>query len=155
MQNARLDEAQTGIEMDRRNINNLKYADDTTLMAESREELKSLFMKVKEQNERAGLKLNIQKIKIVPSGPITSQQINGEKMETVIQFIFLGCRITAEDDCSLVIQRWVYLYFSPLCFTSLLFPVIYKASYNNYFAFLFLGDGFDHCLLYNIMNLHP
>ena len=109
MQNARLDEAQTGIEMDRRNINNLKYADDTTLMAESREELKSLFMKVKEQNERAGLKLNIQKIKIVPSGSITSQQINGEKMETVIQFIFLGCKITAEDDCSLVIQRCLLL----------------------------------------------
>ena len=108
-QNARLDEAQTGIEMDRRNINNLKYADYTTLMVESREELKSLFMKVKEHNERAGLKLNIQNIKIVPSGPITSQQINREKMETVIQFIFLGCKITAEDDCSLVIQRCLLL----------------------------------------------
>ena len=78
-------------------------------MVESREELKSLFMKVKEHNERAGLKLNIQKIKIVPSGPITSQQINREKMETVIQFIFLGCKITAEDDCSLVIQRCLLL----------------------------------------------
>ena len=83
MQNARLDEAQTGIEMDRRNINNLKYADDTTLMAESKEDLKSLLMKVKEETEKAGLKLNIQKTKIMGSGPITSWQIDGETMETV------------------------------------------------------------------------
>ena len=90
MQNARLDEAQTSIKIARRNINNLRYADDTTLMTESKEELKSLLMKVKEVSEKAGLKLNIQKTKIMASGPSTSWQINGETMETVIDCFFLG-----------------------------------------------------------------
>ena len=97
MWNARLDEAPAGIKIARRNINNLKYADDTTLMAES-EELKSLLMKVKENSENAGLKLNIQKMKIMASGPITSWQIDGETMETVIDFIFGGSKVTADGD---------------------------------------------------------
>ena len=100
MQNARLDEAQAGIRIAKRNINNLRYADDTTLMAESEEELKSLLMKVKEERGEVGLKLNIQKTKIMASGPITSWQIGGKKMETVRDFIFLGSKITADDDCS-------------------------------------------------------
>ena len=99
MQNARLDEAQAGIKTARRNINNLKYTDDTTLMAESEEELKSLLMKVKEESEKVGLKLNVQKMKIMVSGPITSWQIDGETMETVTDFIFLGSKITADGDC--------------------------------------------------------
>ena len=98
MRNARLDEAQAGIKIARRNINNLRYADDTTLMAESEEELKSLLMKVKEVSEKAGLKLNIQKTKIMASSPITSWQIDGETVETVTQFILLGSKITAELD---------------------------------------------------------
>ena len=105
MRNARLYEAQTGIKIARRNINNLRYADDTTLMAESKEELKSLLMKVKEKSEKAGLKLNIQKIKIMASGPITSWQIDGETVETVTGFIFLGSTITADGDCSHEIKR--------------------------------------------------
>ena len=100
MWNAGLDEAQSGIEIARRNINNLRYADDTTLMAESEEELKSLLMKVKEESEKAGLKLNIQKTKIMASGPITSWQTEGETMETMTDFIFLGSKITAESNCS-------------------------------------------------------
>ena len=100
MQNARLDEAQAGIKIDGRNINNLRYADDTTFMAESKEELKSLLVKVKEESEKAGLKLNIQKIEIMASGPITSWQIGGKKVETVTNFIFLGSKITADSDCS-------------------------------------------------------
>ena len=99
MQNARLDEAQAGIKIAKRNINNLRYADDTILMAESEEELKSLLMKVKEESETADLKLSIQKTKIMASGPITSQQIDGETMETVTDFIyftFLGSKITAD-----------------------------------------------------------
>ena len=100
MQNTRLDEAQTGIKIARRNINNLRYADDTTLMAESEEELKSLLMKVKEESGKAGLKLNIQKAKSMASSPITSWQIDGETMETVTDFIFLGSKITADGDCS-------------------------------------------------------
>ena len=99
MKNARLDEAQAGIKTARRNINNLRYADDTTLMAESEEELKSLLMKVKEKSEKAGLKINIQKTKIMASGPISSWQTNGEKMETVADFIFLGYKNTADGDC--------------------------------------------------------
>ena len=99
MRNAGLDEAQAGIKIARRNINNLRYADDTTLMAES-EELKSLLMKVKVESEKAGLKLNIQKSKIMASGPITSWQIDGETMETVADFIFLGSKITTDGDCS-------------------------------------------------------
>ena len=99
MRNAGLNEAQTGIKIVRRNINNLRYADDTTLMAES-EELKSLLMKVKEKSEKVGLKLNIQKTKIMASGPITSWEIDGETVETVSDFIFLGSKITADGDCS-------------------------------------------------------
>ena len=98
MQNASLDEAQTGIKIAGRNINNLRYADDTTLTAESKEGLKSLLMKVKEESEKAGLKLNIQKTKIMASGPNTSWQIDGETMEMVSDFIFLGSKITAEGD---------------------------------------------------------
>ena len=100
MRNAGLEEAQVGIKIARRNINNLRYADDTTLMAESEEELKSLLMKVKEESEKVGLKLNIQKTKIMPSSPITSWQIDGETIETVTDFIFLGSKITADGDCS-------------------------------------------------------
>ena len=100
MRNAGLEEAQAGIKIARRNINNLRYADDTTLMAESKEELKSLLMKVKEESENVGLKLNIQKTKIMASGPITSWQIDGETVETVADFIFLGSKITADGDCS-------------------------------------------------------
>ena len=109
MQNARLDEAQAGIKIARRNINNLRCADDTTLMAESEEELKSLLMKVKEESEKAGLKLNIKKTKILASSPITSWQINGETMETVTDFIFLGSKITADGDCSHEIKRCLLL----------------------------------------------
>ena len=98
MRNARLDEAQAGIKIARRNINNLRYADDTTLMAESEEELKSLLMKVKEESEKVTLQLNIQKMKIMASGPIASWQIDGETMETVADFIFLGSKITADGD---------------------------------------------------------
>ena len=104
MWNAGLDEAQAGIKIARRNINNLRYADDTTLMAESEEEL-SLLMKVKEESEKAGLNLSIQKTKIMASGPISSWQIDGETMKTVIDFIFLGLKITADGDCSHEIQR--------------------------------------------------
>ena len=100
-----LDKAQAGIKIAGRNINNLRYADDTTLMAESKEKLKSLVMKVKEENEKAGLKLSIQKTKIMASSPITSLQIDGETMETVTDFIFLGSRITADGDCSHEIKR--------------------------------------------------
>ena len=109
MQNARLDEAEAGIKVARRNINNLKYADDTTLMAESEEELNSLLMKVKEKSEKAGLKLNIQKTKTVASGPITSWQIDRETMETMADFIFLGSKITADGDCSHEIKRHLLL----------------------------------------------
>ena len=105
MQSARLDEAQARIKIPGRNINNLRYADDTTLMAEREEELKSLLMKVKEESEKVGLKLNIQKIKIMASGPITSWQINGETVETESDFIFLGSKITADGDCSHEIKR--------------------------------------------------
>ena len=105
MRNARLDEAQAGIKIARRNINNLRYADDTTLMAESEEELKSLLMKVKEESENAGIKLNIQKMKIMASGPITSWEIDGETVETVSDFIFGGSKITADGDCSHEIKR--------------------------------------------------
>ena len=100
MRNAGLDEAQTGIKTAGRNVNNLRYADDTTLMAESEEELKSLLMKVKDESEKAGLKLNIQKTKITASSPITSWQTDGETMETVTDFLFLGSKITANGDCS-------------------------------------------------------
>ena len=109
MWNASLDKAQAGIKIARRNINNLRYADDTTLMAESEEELKNPLMKVKEEREKAGLKLNIQKTKIMASSPITSWQIDGETMVTVTDFIFLGSRITADGDCSHEIKRHLLL----------------------------------------------
>ena len=109
MQNARLDEAQAGIKIAGRNINNLRYADDTTLMAESEEELKSLLMKVKEESEIVGLKLNIQKTKLMASGAITSWQIDSETMETVTDFTFLGSKITADGDCSHEIKRHLLL----------------------------------------------
>ena len=109
MQNARLDEAQAGIKIAGRNINNLRYVDDTTLMAEREEELKSLLMKVKEESEKVGLKLNIKTTKIMASGPITSWQIDGEKMETVRDFIFGGSKITADGDYSHEIKRHLLL----------------------------------------------
>ena len=109
MRNAGLDEAQAGIKTAMRNINNLRYADDTTLTAESEEKLKSFLIKVKEENEKAGLKLNIQKTKIMTSSPITSWQIDGEAMETVTGFIFLGSKFTADGDCSHEIKRHLLL----------------------------------------------
>ena len=109
MRNAGLDEAQDRIKITGRNINNLRYGNDTTLMAESEEELKSLLMKVKEESEKVGLKLNIQKTKIMASGPITSWQMDGETVETVADFIFLGARITADGDCSHKIKRCLLL----------------------------------------------
>ena len=105
MQNARLDETQAGIKIARRNINNLRYADDTTLIAESEEELKNLLMKVNEKSEKVVLKLNIQKTKIMVSGPITLWEIDGETVETMADFIFLGSKITADGDCSHEIKR--------------------------------------------------
>ena len=109
MRNAGLEEAQARVKISGRNINNLRYADDTTLMAESEEELKSLLMKVKEKSEKVALKLNIQKTKIMASGPITSWQIEGETVQTVAYFIFLGSKITADGDCSHEIKRCLLL----------------------------------------------
>ena len=109
MRNAGLEEAQAGIKIARRNINNLRYADDTTLMAESKEELKSLLVKVKQESEKVGLKLNIQKTKIIASGSITSWQIDGETIEAVTDFTFLGSKITADGDCSHEIKRRLVL----------------------------------------------
>ena len=109
MRNAGLEETQAGIKIAGRNINNLRYADDTTLMAQSEEELKSLLMKVKEESEKVGLKLNIQKTKIMASGSIASWQINGKTMETVTDFIFLGSKVTTDSDCSHEIKRPLFL----------------------------------------------
>ena len=109
MLNDELDEEKPGIKIARRNINNLRYADDTILMADSEEELKSFLMKVKEESEKVGLKFNIQKTKIMASDPITSQEIDGETMKTMIDFIFLGSKIIADDDCSHVIKRHLLL----------------------------------------------
>ena len=109
MRNAGLEEAQAGIKIAERNVNNLRYADDTTLMAESEEKLKSLLMKVKEESEEVGLKLNIQKTKITASGPITSWEIDGETVETVSDFIFGGSKITADGECSHEIKRHLRL----------------------------------------------
>ena len=109
MRNTGLEEAQAGIKIARRNVNNLKYADDTTLMAQSEEELKNLLMKVKEESEKVGLKLNIQKTKITAAGPITSWQIDRETVETVTDFIFLGSKISADGDCSHEIKRHLLL----------------------------------------------
>ena len=109
MRNAGLDELQAGIKIAGRNINNLRYADNTTIMTESEEELKNLLKKVKEESEKAGLKLNIQKTKIMPSGPITSWQLDGETVETVADFTFLHSKITADGDSSHEIKRWLLL----------------------------------------------
>ena len=109
MRNAGLDEAQVGIKIAGRNINNLRHADDTTLMGETKEELKSLLMKVKEESQKVGLKLNIQKTKIMASGPITAWEIDGETVETVSDFIFWGSKITADGDCSHEIKRHLLL----------------------------------------------
>ena len=109
MQDARLDEEQAGIKISGRNINNLRYADDTTFMAETEEELKSLLMKMKEESEKVGLKLNIQKTNIMASGPITSWQIDGETMETVRDVFFLGSKITADSDCRHETERHLLL----------------------------------------------
>ena len=109
MRNVRLDEAKAGIKIAGRNINNLRYADDTTLMAESKEELKRLLMKVEEESEKTGLKLNIQKTKIMASGPMITWQIDGQTMETVTDFVFLVSKITADDDCSYEIKRQLLL----------------------------------------------
>ena len=109
MRNAGLEETQAGIKIAGRNINNLRYADDTTLMAKSKEELKSLLMKVKEQSENVGLKLNIQKTKIMASGPITSWEVGGGRVETVSDFIFLGSKIAADGDCNHEIKRCLLL----------------------------------------------
>ena len=109
MRNAGLEDAQAGIKIARRNINKLRYADDTTLMAESEEELKSLLMKVKEESEKVGLKVNIHKTKITASGPITSWEIDGETVETVADFIFLGSKIASDGDCSHEIKRHLLL----------------------------------------------
>ena len=109
MRNAGLEEAQAGIKIAGRNINNFRYADDTTLMAESEEELKSLLLKVKEESEKVGLKLNIQKVKIMASGSITSWEVGGETVDTVAEFIFLGSKITADGDCSHEIKRRLLL----------------------------------------------
>ena len=109
MQNARQDEAQTGIKIARRNINNLRQANDTILVVEIEEELKSLLMKVKEESEKVGLKFSIRKMKIMASGPITSWQIDGEKMETVTDFIFLGSKVTSDGDCSHELKRRLLL----------------------------------------------
>ena len=109
MRNTGLEEAQAGIKIARRNINKLRYADDTTLMAESEEKLKSLLIKVKVESEKVGLKLSIQKMKILASGPITSWEIDGETVETLSDFIFLGSKITADGDCSHEIKRHLFL----------------------------------------------
>ena len=109
MRNAGLDEAQAGLKIAGRNNNNLRYADDTTLIAESEEELKILFMKLKAESEKVGLKLNIQKTKIMASGPITSWEIDGETVETMADFIFLGSKITADGDCSHEMKRLLFL----------------------------------------------
>ena len=109
MRNAGQEEAQAGIKISERNVNNLRYADDTTLMAESKEDLKSLLMKVKEESEKVGLNLNIQKTKIMASGPITSWEIDGETVETMADFIFLGSKITADGDCTYEIKRHLLL----------------------------------------------
>ena len=121
MRNARLDEAQAGIKIARRNINNPRYADDTTLMAKSEEELKSLLMRVKVESEKVSLKLNIQKMKIMASGPITSWKIDGETVETVADFIFLGSKLTVDGDCSHEIKRWLFLGGARLAQTCLAF----------------------------------
>ena len=130
MRNAGLDEAQAGIKIARRNINNLRYADDTTLMGESEEELKSFLMKVKEESGKIGLKFNIQKTKIMSSGPITSWQIDGETIETVRDFIFLGSKITADGDCNHEIKRRLFLGFRSYMNGLVVFSTFFNLSLN-------------------------
>ena len=130
MLNARLDEAQAGVKIVGRNVNNLRYADDTTLMAESEEELKSLLMKVKEGSEKVRLKFNIQKMKIMTSGPITSWQIDVETMETVRDFIFLGSKITADGDCNHEIKRCLFLGFRSYLNGLVVFPTFFNLNLN-------------------------
>ena len=126
MRNFGLDEAQAGVKIAGRNINNLRYADDSTLMAEIEEELKSLLMKVKEESEKVGLKLDIQKMKIMATGPITSWEIDGETVETVSDFIFGGSKITADGDCSHEIKRHLlFFFFFNFIFTSFYFTILY------------------------------
>ena len=150
MWNARLDEPHAGIKIDRRNINNFRYADDTSLLTESKEELKSLLMKVKEESEKAGLKLNIQKTKIMASGPINSWQINGEIMETVTDFISLGSKITADGDCKHEIKRHFLLWRkamtnldSILKSKDIIFPT--KVHQVKAMAFLVVTYGCESC----------
>ena len=133
IRNAGLEETQAGIKIARRNINNLRYADDTTFMAESEEELKSLLMKVKVESEKVGLKLNIQKMKIMASGPVTSWQINGETVETVSDFFFffLGSKITADGDCSCEIKRCLLLGRKVIQYFR---PVVQSLSHVRFFA---------------------
>ena len=130
MRNAGRDEAQSGIKIARRNINNLRYADDTTLMGESEEELKSFLMKVKEESGKIGLKFNIQKTKIMSSGPITSWQIDGETIETVRDFIFLGSKITADGDCNHEIKRRLFLGFRSYMNGLVVFSTFFNLSLN-------------------------
>ena len=130
MLNARLDEAQAGVKIVGRNVNNLRYADDTTLMAESEEELKSLLMKVKEGSEKVRLKFNIQKMKIMTSGPITSWQIDVETMETVRDFIFLGSKITADGDCNHEIKRCLFLGFRSYLNGLVVFSTFFNLNLN-------------------------
>ena len=130
MLNARLDEAQAGVKIVGRNVNNLRYADDTTLMAESEEELKSLLMKVKEGSEKVRLKFNIQKMKIMTSGPITSWQIDVETMETVRDFIFLGSKVTKDDECSHEFKRCLFLGFRSYLNGLVVFSTFFNLNLN-------------------------
>ena len=145
MRKSGLEEAQTGIKIAKRNINNLRYADDTTLMAESEEELKSLLMKVKEESEKVGLKLNIQKTKIMASGPITPWEIDGETVETVSDFIFLGSKITADGDCSHEIKRCLLLGRKVMTNLDSILKsrTITKACLVNAMVFLVVTYGFE------------
>ena len=143
MRNAGLKEAQAGIKVAGRNINNLRYADDTTLMGQSEEELKSLLMKVKEESEKVGLKLNIQKAKIMASGPINSREVDGETVETVAEFIFLGSKITADGDCSHEIKGSLLLGSRDM--TKL--DSILKSRDSGGEGGVFWGNGFETCVI--------
>ena len=145
MRNTGLEDAQAGIKIAGRNINNLRYADDTTLMAESEEELKSLLMKVKEESEKGGLRLSIQKTKIMASGPITSWEIDGETVETVSDFGFLGSRITADSDCSHEIKRCLLL--GRMCISVAKFP-----SKELYQFALFTSGVLEGLFPYSLTN---
>ena len=137
MRNAGLEEAQAGIKVTKRNINNLRYVDDTTLMAESEEELKSFLMKVKDESEKVDLKLNIQKTKIMASGPITSWQRDGETMKTVRDFIFWASKITADGDCSHSLAISPYVWIVLVYISNKLFVKMKVALFSLYYGFLF------------------